>query len=244
MIVFKGLGNMGRLGNCLFQAASTIGIATKNNHSFSFPEWKYQSYFKNPLPLYNDEPITHTLTEPSFSYHEFDIPQEGVININGYLQSAKYFEHCQELIRSTFEFSKKMTKQPATSIHIRRTDYTDKSDYHYNLPLEYYHKAMELCNDNLYIIFSDDIEWCKQQDWKRYNVLFSEGKSEIDDLQAMSMCRNNIIANSSFSWWASWLNTNPEKIVVAPEKYYWFGKSARHNDVTDLYLPSWKIINL
>jgi len=245
VIVFKELGNMGRMGNSLFQIAATIGLATKYGHSYSFPEWKYQDYFINKLPVYNNEPITHTLIEPSFSYHDFniaDLPKDAVININGYLQSWKYFSHCEDLIREQFAFNHKRRKM--TAIHVRRTDYLKVPDYHYNLPMEYYYRAMDMSGDNLFMVFSDDIEWCKQQDWKTSYIYFSEASDEKNDFFTMASSTNNIICNSSFSFWASWLNANPEKMVIAPEKFYWFGKYGRHNDVSDLYLPSWKIVNL
>jgi hypothetical protein len=95
-------------------------------------------------------------------------------------------------------------------------------------------------NDKYYIIFSDDISWCKENLSFLNNKIFIEGNTDFQDLYLMSKCKNNIIANSSFSWWGAWLNTNKDKIVIAPKK--WFGISNSHLDTSDLYCNNWVTI--
>jgi hypothetical protein len=92
--------------------------------------------------------------------------------------------------------------------------------------------------DKLYIL-SDDIDWCKEN-LKFDNMVFVQNDSDVEDLWTMSLCKHNIIANSSFSWWGAWLNSNPDKIVVAPSK--WFGTNL--NLPIDDLLPKdkWHII--
>jgi len=124
----------------------------------------------------------------------------------GYWQSEKYF----------------------IDLHIRRTDYLTSNGYHPVQTIEYYKNALNLIGDydNLFI-FSDDIDWCKSNlNFK--NMIFRENNSEIEDLFLMSYCKNNIIANSTFSWWAAWLNDNKDKKVIAPAK--WFGNEANLNE--------------
>ena len=112
-------------------------------------------------------------------------------------------------------------------MHIRRTDYVTSNGYHPVQSLDYYQNAIDLIGDydNLYI-FSDDINWCKDN-LKFKNMIFRYGNSDIEDLFLMSMCANNIIANSTFSWWAAWLNERPDKRVISPSK--WLGEQTNLN---------------
>ena len=121
-------------------------------------------------------------------------------------------------------------------MHIRRTDYTTSNGYHPVQTVEYYKKALEIIGeyDKLFI-FSDDIEWCRNN-LKFDNMIFIEGNTDIEDLYLISLCKHNIIANSSFSWWGAWLNKNPNKKVIAPSK--WFGDMANLNE-SDIVPEGW-----
>ena len=86
-------------------------------------------------------------------------------------------------------------------------------------------KAIEVINHNVanpqFFVFSDDIEWCRKI-FTRYNIEFvywNKGENSFRDMQLMSLCKHNIIANSTFSWWGAWLNSNREKIVCAPARF-------------------------
>src|SRR5438045_7960157 len=103
---------------------------------------------------------------------------------------------------------------PDVSIHVRRGDYIGNTDYggkafHIDLTeTGYYEKAIAAFPDDSFLVFSDETEWCKQK-WgedARFHIV--EGQSEIEDLNMMASCKANIIANSSYSWWAAWLNPN------------------------------------
>tara|TARA_R110000744_G_C18907077_1_gene510043 strand:- start:113 stop:463 length:351 start_codon:yes stop_codon:yes gene_type:complete len=112
----------------------------------------------------------------------------------------------------------------------------DSNGCHPVLDLNYYTKALENLKDvSNILVFSDDIPWCKEV-FKFKNMTFIEGNNNIEDLVLMSMCSHNIIANSSFSWWGSWLNENPDKIVVAPKT--WFGAQLPGNN-NHAYLSNW-----
>jgi hypothetical protein len=103
--------------------------------------------------------------------------------------------------------------------------------------MNYYNKAMELAPGEKFCVFSDDIEWCRQN-FKGKDIFFMSNEDEIFDLGAMSKFGNNIAANSSFSWWSSWLNTNTEKKVIVPNK--WFGPAlASTHDTRDLIPSDW-----
>ena len=130
------------------------------------------------------------------------------------------------------------------SIHIRRGDYENLSDYHVNLPESYYLDAMTcFSTDVRFIVFSDDIEWCKQKiNLPNTDVQFIIGESDWMDLYLMSWCNHNIIANSTFSWWGAFLNTNKNKKVVIPDQ--WFGPSQPSNvNTKDLFPEEWKTVN-
>ena len=101
--------------------------------------------------------------------------------------------------------------------------------------LEYYKQALSKLPDiNKVLIFSDDIEWCKQN-FIGDRFIFIQEEDYIS-LYLMSLCDYNIIANSSFSWWGAWLNQNPNKVVIAPK--LWFGLKSNHN-INDLIPSSW-----
>ena len=93
-------------------------------------------------------------------------------------------------------------------------------------------------NCDNFLIFSDDIVWCKNN-FVGDKFIFIEGEEDYIDLWLMSLCNHNIIANSSFSWWGAWLNKNNNKTVIAPKN--WFGPNKKL-DPTDLYCKDWLVI--
>ena len=90
-------------------------------------------------------------------------------------------------------------------------------------------------HDKKYLIFSDDLEWCKENFDFIENKVIIEGNTDYQDLYLMSLCKNNIICNSTFSWWGAWLNKNDKKIVIAPEK--WFSSADEYYNTEDI-IPS------
>ena len=251
---------MGRLGNSLFQIASTVAYAKKHGKDYVFPVWKYNKYLKNPLPEDpNIKSADVIYIEPNFHYEEIDF-YNGNVDLMGYMQSYKYFENIntQDLFELKDEYKKQVDDLYAKinpegkhliSLHIRRSDYLNKgtNEYHGILPIPYYTiSILNLCEgyyrDKLFVIFSDDIEWCKNEPFFRdtiHNKYFVEGNEDIIDLFLMARCNDNIMANSSFSYWAYLLNRNENKRVVMPKN--WFN-NAPNCDTKDLYLPNAIII--
>lgn len=160
---------------------------------------------------------------------------------DGYWQSELYFKHLEREIRNDFKFrnellgkNKKISliiekSNNSVSLHVRRGDYLNPEFYKKFGSVcdeTYYRKACNYINSQLdnpiYFIFSNDIDWCREN-IKINNANFVDwnlGDNAYIDMQLMSMCEHNIIANSSFSWWGAWLNKNPNKIVVAPSKWF------------------------
>jgi len=187
--------------------------------------------------------------EPGFHYTE--IPKmEGNVLLVGYCQSEKYFKEYEKEIRELFCFSEEMIStlkekhklllnEETCSMHIRRGDYIGQEQYHNNLNLNYYMKATkQFSKDVKYIIFSDDVDWCRSQ-FMGEMFLFPEPQDDIDDLCLMSLCNHNIIANSSFSWWGAYLNKNEDKIIVVPK--IWLGQTYINSgwDTKDIYCDNW-----
>ena len=166
----------------------------------------------------------------------------------GFFQTEKYFKHIEDEVREDFTFHDEIVEECSAimeefnnpiALHVRRGDFLHNSGNHPPLELEYYAEALKNFNDNReVIIFSNDSEWCKEQElFESDRFAVSEGGNQFYDLCLMSMCSDFIIANSSFSWWGAWLANRGE--VIAPKK--WFGPNLNH-DTKDLYCPEWKVL--
>lgn len=132
------------------------------------------------------------------------------------------------------------------SIHQRRTDYLKRPDAFPMVSLNYVRNGIEhfkALGYNNFKVYSDEISWCKQNITSEkfgVNITYSEGKSAIEDLQDMANCENQIIANSTFSAWAAYLNRNPNKIVIRPP--FFLGKKFQHLH-KNIYLNNWIVKN-
>lgn len=181
------------------------------------------------------------VVEPHFQYWA------GINNIvkdsylDGYWQSEKYFIGAEEQIREDFlfklpmqhenlELAKKIFQVEAVSLHVRRGDYASNPQNvatHGLCSIEYYQAAIALIAKKVktpyFFVFSDDINWVKNNlklDFPHEYVDYNHGKESFNDMRLMSLCKHNIIANSSFSWWGAWLNSNTKKIVIAPKQWF------------------------
>jgi len=247
MITFSKLGRYGRLANQMFQYAALVGVAKKTEFDYGLNIIKtddsYSYFFLDELFEINVKPFVGTIKyiyNESYGHFDsriFDIPDQ--TDLFGYFQTAKYFEHCEDEIFRQFTIKKKYEDIASsygvnfTSIHIRRGDYVNTGHY-YVCDEEYVKKACEIVCDKTYFIFSDDIKWCKNN-LKDKRFVFIEDLDTFGSFTLMSKARNNIIANSSFSWWAAYLNKNLDKKVVAPKKWY----GSIQVNTKDLYIDSW-----
>lgn len=183
---------------------------------------------------------------------ENDAKRNSILWLRGYWQDSCYADAVESDLRRDLRFAdfetgdnlnRSLAQQitavdsantravNSVSLHIRRGDYVSpefKTGYSGICTDQYYRKAIEHILDNvenpLFFVFSDDIEWAKENLGIDNAVYISHncGRSSFRDMQLMSLCRHNIIANSSFSWWGAWLNSNPDKIVIAPAKWFNF----------------------
>ena len=196
--------------------------------------------------------IKYEVNEPYFHFNSeyFTVPDG--CDFKGYFQTEKYFKHIEDELRQLLKFKSDIqetanallpkTTNELVSIHLRRGDYIGLEDFHPVCSPDYYNAASQefMDKDYNFVIFSDDIKYCKSFFGEQENISYINNIDPYVDLCLMSMCNHNIIANSSFSWWAAWLNSNPNKKVIAPQQ--WFGSAYHYQNTNDLYCEGWKIV--
>jgi len=194
--------------------------------------------------------------EPHFNYDSGILTIPDSTNLQGYFQTAKYFSSYKEEITSEiFKFKSQISEgaekywseeifdflleKIPVSIHVRRTDYVAKADFHAPCSMDYYRKAESLFGEDCkFLVFSDDLSWCKENFSSDRHLVIDSGNPYID-LRLMNMCSHHIIANSTFSWWAAWLNPKENKKVICPS--VWFGPASRDN-YQDVCSEEWEKI--
>ena len=255
-----GLGNM----LFQIAATKSIAIDTNNDCSFpnlvSHLQYLDSDNVYNPGLKHSNEYMQlfkNLKTSPIAEYvHAQYYPFEYIENqsikhntlIDGFFQSEKYFAHNRDDILEYLDFGfisndyllqkyDFINNSLTTSIHIRRGDYIKHPNHHPTQSIEYYKQGIEILNDKteLFIIFSDDIQWCKDN-INLKKAIYIENEKDYIELYLMSLCRHNITCNSSFSWWGAWLNKNTDKIVIGPLK--WFGDAIQHN-TGDILPENW-----
>ena len=210
---------------------------------------KYNSSLKqwltNRLPSFFPK---HLLVEKGHGYQSDVFNCSKNAYLSGFWQSEKYFRQFEnelknsfhfkkEFINDTNEFKQSLSKCNSVSLHVRRGDYISNQfskEFHGSCSIEYYYSAINIIaqkyNNIKFFVFSDDIEWCKTNLKMNHDCFFIDSGSQYKDMYLMQLCKHNIIANSSFSWWGAWLNSNAEKTVIAPKKWF-INESVNTGDV-------------
>ena len=274
MIGYNKLGSNGRLGNQMFQYAALRGIAAKRGYDWCIPPDTYDH--KDNYGLFETFEMTN-VKESNIGFVSGDCTQENNhcfipeffdecpdnVSLDGYYQTEKYFTHIEKEIHDDFTFKKNYLipcqeyinslSSPPIFLHIRQSDNIGREQYHPILSIEFFENALkQFAEDTLCFVFTDDMEWCKSQEFfKQERFLFNEknerysyqnidGTGKLQntllpqiDLCLMSLCSGGIIANSSFSWWGAWLQNNRGKII-APNSKVWFGSAMTHLDTSDI----------
>jgi hypothetical protein len=175
------------------------------------------------------------------------------VKLEGYFQSQRYFINAAAEIRVDFTFPEVNDSQnrsflriieeaqTTVSVHVRRSDYlTDiHKDNHPVCSIEYYEQSIETIRDRVgsvrCVVFSDDIPWAKENlkflGGDSIFVSHNSGSSSYEDMRLMSLCSHNIIANSSFSWWGAWLSDKPNKVIIAPQRWFGSGKEKANSHI-------------
>lgn len=251
----------GGLGNYMFQiaCAHAYGLRHEKKSIFTLDDslviHKHLTHYKDSVLSQVDLVANHNVSTftgyQEQGFHYVEIPKiDGNVYLNGYYQTDKYFKdftpeiktlfsYPEEYINSVKEKYKDLLLQNTCSIHVRRGDYLNSPNHHPIQNMNYYMKAIkQMPKDSMFLIFSDDIAWCKSNfpDLPE-KFVFIDGNQDHEDLLLMSLCKNNIVCNSTFSWWAAWLNNNPDKKVVMPSQ--WFGPAYAHYNTNDLCCEGW-----
>ena len=243
-------GYFGWLGNQMFQYAATFAASKRINQKCAFPENEpnlFELFTLSADKIQRPQGLIYQ--EPHFHYAP--IPQQDDLTLHGYFQSEKHFAHNRQEILDLFrlqdaalsfldqKYSEIINNKKFTSVHIRRGDYLKYADFHAIMGKEYYDEAMSrFPKSTKFVFFSDDIEWCKETFGSRH--IYIENQEDILDLYLMSKIKNNIIANSSFSWWGAWLSELEDKKVLTPP--VWFGPKNTHLTMKDLIPESWEMV--
>ena len=281
MIGYNRLGCNGRLGNQMFQYAALRGIADKRGYEWKIPPEDYQhtanygrfetfemsNVKEENIGFVNGQSVQendHCFISEFFT----ECPDD--ISLDGFFQTEKYFNHISDQIRQDYTFKKGYLEpckqyidsldKPPIFLHVRQADNIGREQFHPILPISYFEECLqEFPEDTPCFVFTDDLAWCKSQDYfkqdrflfnenvQRYSYVSMDGLGKMQntllpqvDLCLMSLCSGAIIANSSFSWWGAWLQNDRGK-VIAPDPKKWFGTSMTHLDTSDIIPERWTI---
>jgi Glycosyl transferase family 11 len=201
--------------------------------------------FRNSV-FYKDRYKDHVYEEKTHTFNK-DIFLIENKYLSGYWQNEKYFSDYISTIKKELKFKpfsispsnktilSKVKETNSVAIHIRRGDYINNANFSNDL-LDYYQKAIKdikIKVDNpQFFIFSDDIDYCKDNLnlENAYFIDWNTGENSFIDMYLMSQCKNNIIANSTFSWWAAYLNNWEQKVIYCPKNWF-LNKNTEINEV-------------
>jgi len=204
---------------------------------------RFNLTFRNCKYFYEDQFNFYDakLTDPNYS-----------LVFEGYWQGEKNFSEVKDELRrqllsyKTHPLCKSIMDEllncNSVALHVRRGDYITNpkaAKFHVLCGLEYYSSAMDLISKRIdsphFFIFTDDVEWVKSNISSNYALTIVSGIDKLthhDELSLMSSCSHNIISNSSYSWWGAWLNSNSNKIVIAPKIWH------KNNEIGENFLPN------
>ncbi len=258
---------VGQLGDQFFQIATAYAYALDHNLSLTIPDLLHKDQFNilyNAKKLFLGKIDTYDLPysvplewwrEPSFNYSE--IPSVNARGLFGYFASEKYFKHRRKELLELFAPPSSLNEEilakypflasdsPTVGVHIR--DYRKEKpngDYHPTLGRDYYKKAMEIFSkDTIFLVSSDNPDYAKEcTQGLSENIIYLQGKDDIEELYTLVQCKSFIISNSSFGWWASWLSKESNKTVIGP--YPWFSAPYDYEMMQkDLLPPEYKVID-
>tara|TARA_B100000900_G_C20538694_1_gene699449 strand:- start:398 stop:1246 length:849 start_codon:yes stop_codon:yes gene_type:complete len=275
-ISYNRLGSNGRLGNQMFQYAGLRGIAANRGFDWTIPS--PDNYGDSNYGLFDCFKMSSVesknfgqLNAQSIQTGQFHFAQDFFdgcpdnVNLHDYFTTEKYFQNVEDIIRKDFTFKDEIL-EPCKEIidelenpifmHLRRGDYVANPAAHPMCSLEYYAEALTHFDKDIpVLVFSDDIDWCKEQPFfeddrfmlsefaEKYeqtcDTLFGRQQALIPyyDLCLMTLCSGGIIANSTMSWWGAWLMKNRTQPIIYPTQ--WFGSHYDHYNMDDLCPEDW-----
>jgi glycosyltransferase involved in cell wall biosynthesis len=257
----------GGLGNQMFEIAAAASLAKDNNAILLLDNTKhilpnqgrdvnnYTSNVFSGITLDNNIYPTSVYKRDVCTYEK--IPFSPNLQTNGHFQSWRYFDHNREYIQKLFDLPKSIKNniighewdypdyRRRTAIQVRRGDYHKFPDHHPLLPIKYFHETIESIDpDGIIWIFTDDKEWCEKNFKPNHRMHKYIQEEDYVEMYMMSFCKNLIISNSSFGWWAAYLNVREDKQIYVPDP--WFGKALINEgfNMDDLILPEWNRIKI
>lgn len=265
MLIFNN--NLGRLGNQMFTYATLTAICRRKNiKNYIFTHLGSLQYFEltpreNVISKFKIDFLLKTLfrlffiprvryMDHSKQYSDAELDFSGTKYISAGLQGESYFKDIEGEIKDRFSI-KPQYQQRANAIyaefqdglknvcvHIRRGDYLTFMGKNFAVPLSYYQQALENLSPKThrFIFITDDREYVQQQFGQFPHTYFSQ-ENEITDFQLMMKAEICILANSTFSWWAAWLNSNPNKRVTIPR--YFMGIQEKVEFPNGIIPPDW-----
>jgi len=298
MIGYDRLGSNGRFGNQMFQYAALRGIAAHHGYEWCIPPVDHYSYSNYGIHhAFNTENVktgfinkhinnqammslqylqalnyeTPSITESVYHFDEDlfnNFPDN--TNLDGYLQTEKYFKHIEDEIRNDFTFKDEILKpceefisqyEKIIFLHVRRGDMVNIQQSHSVMSIDYFTRALKYFDEDSHVLIcSDDPEWCEKQELFSDNrFLLNTNVPEFDhyhmdgdgvrrkskvpytDMCLMSLCNGAILSASSMGWWGAWLQKNRTNPVIVPKD--WYGPQlAQINNIKDLYPEDWTVI--
>lgn len=253
---------MGRMGNNLFQIAAALSLSKIHNTDCFITDdipGHIKDFNLSEVGFSNNR-SKNVYKEYKYQFNEEFNALEDNTHLCGYFQSHRYFEKYSKTIKENFSFKNHVRDNVSangygdleiednnfTAIHIRRTDYLEIQHAHPLCGIDYYNKCLEeICPKDKIFVFSDDLEWCRQN-FNGNSFIFITLDHHCC-LYMMTRVKNLVIANSTFSWWGAWLNGRKDKNVYSPKK--WFGNTFPYRDADislenctrDIYPQGWNI---
>ena len=201
---------------------------------------------------------SETVTDPISTRQSLSISTSArVVHLIGQWQAHQFADAIEPVVRKQFAFKEQPTGENArvleqiqrcanpVSVHVRQGDYKNFRNKDSTLSLQYYKNALTFIRqqvpDPTFVVFSDEPEFAREQLSGLGNAIFVAHNDEFtahEDMRLMSSCKHHIIANSSFSWWGAWLNSEPSKLVCAPTMWIGGGQPPQ-----DLLPPQWHLIS-
>jgi glycosyl transferase family 11 len=253
----------GGLGNSLFQYAYGLALEARGYRvQYDKSRERPGTHREYALGIFGELPFgrpSETLFhEGDFRFDESKLSPPDPCTAIGYWQSEKYFKSIENEVRHKFNSALRPQKTRVTStefastyneiyrsisiaVHVRRQDYVSLQSFHGLPSVDYYLAAVKQIQcqtlPSKVFVFSDDREWCRENLPQEWRVV--DGTNKYDDLRLMSSCKHAVIANSSFSWWGTWLGDNQQgRIVIAPER--WFADDVMQEQSTDICPEKWQ----
>ena len=247
----------GRLGNQLWQIAAGLSAALDNGAEFFINgrpgEWVYQPFFGRQMALADASGFHRPDFGPGFDYRGPIAMPPGDVRwrLEGYFLSHRYHSHNRAFIQNELRpspavearvsgFLSQFGDRKLCSVHVRRDDFLGLPHFGF-IGERYYERAIPMIGgDPLFLVFSDDMPWCRSF-FKGPEFHFVEGNEDAVDNRIMSRCHAHVNSNSTFGWWAAYLDDRPGQEVVMPDyKSAYFREGAE--GIKEFVLPGWRVV--